>query len=287
MKILVTGAAGRLGRAVCEAAPRRQHEIVAIDTNVPSGAQNIQRVDITDFEAVKACAAGCDAIIHTAAMHGAFLKTQPRSEFFRVNCVGTDNLYQAAVLHGIKRFVYSSTLDVFGHRWEDYGVRVLDEACPPNPITVYGLTKLLGEHIGHNYASRHGMRVVALRYASFDERPWYQTGLGLVGRWVWVGDVAQANLLAAESDRIRDDVFHITTRTRLREEDLIEGIANPEKILDLRWPGSVELLKKAGVKIAPILFPLVDISKSQRILGYEPKYDFDSLLNYLRQKAQS
>jgi nucleoside-diphosphate-sugar epimerase len=166
-------------------------------------------------------------------------------------------------------------------------VRVLDEECKPNPVTVYGLTKLLGEHIGHNYAARHGIRVAALRYASFDERPWFQTGLGLVGRWVWVGDVAQANLLAAESDRIWDDVFHITTRTQLRDEDLIEGIANPEKILELRWPGSVELLKRAGVKIAPILFPLVDISKAQRILGYEPKYDFYSYLNHLREKSVS
>jgi nucleoside-diphosphate-sugar epimerase len=284
MKILVTGAAGRLGRAVCEAA-KGKHETVGIDTNVPPGAQHIQKVDITDFEAVKAVAAGCDAIIHTAALHGAFLKTAPRADYFRVNGVGTDNLYQAAVAHGIKRFVYSSTLDVFGHTWYDYGARVLDESCPPNPITVYGLTKLLGEHIGHHYASRQGIRVAALRYASFDERPWQQTGLGLIGRWVWVGDVAQANLLAAESDRIRDDVFLITTRTKLREEDLIEGIANPEKILERRWPGSVELLKKAGVKITPTLYPLVDISKAQRILGYEPKYDFDSYLNHLREKG--
>jgi nucleoside-diphosphate-sugar epimerase len=282
MKILVTGAAGRLGRAVCEAAKGR-HAIVGIDTTVAPG---ILRVDITDIEAVKNAAAGCDAIIHTAALHGAFLKTAPRADYFRVNCVGTDNLYQAALAHGIKRFVYSSTLDVFGHRWEDYGARVLDEGCTPNPITVYGLTKLLGEHIGHHYASRHGIRVAALRYASFDERRWHDVGLSLVVRWVWVGDVAQANLLAAESDRIRDEVFHITTRTRLCEEDLIEGIANPEKVLERRWPGSVETLKKAGVKIAPVLFPLVDISKARRLLGYEPRYDFDDLLGYLREKAK-
>lgn len=283
MKILVTGAAGRLGRAVCEAAKGR-HEIVGIDINVPPGVEGILRVDITDEAAVKKVAEGCQAIIHTAALHGAFLKTHPRADFFRVNCIGTDNLYQAAVTHGIKRFVYSSTLDVFGHTWYDYGARVLDETCPPNPVTVYGLTKLLGEHIGHHYAARHGIRVAALRYATFDERPWQQAGLGLVGRWVWVGDVAQANLLAVESDRIRDDIFHITTRTRLREEDLIAGIAEPEKILELRWPGSVALLKKAGVKITPTLYPLVDISKAQRILGYEPKYDFDSYLAFLREK---
>lgn len=284
MRILVTGAAGRLGQAVLKAAAGR-HEVVPFDVRGSEGTENLIVGDVSDLDTIMEVAEGCDAIIHTAALHGGHIKTHSHADYIRINVQGTDNLYQAALRYGIRKMVYSSTMEVtLGRNWDTWGASLQDEDTPPRPDSIYSLTKLLAEQLGHYYSRMHGIKVASMRYMSFDSRPPEQIGLGLVARWVWVMDAAEANLLAAESDRVEDDIFHIGPLTKLTYEDIVEGITNPEVVLERRYPGSIELLKIAGITIGRSLWPVTSISKGQRILGWTPQYTFEDYLQYLRRQ---
>ena len=282
-RILVTGAAGRLGRAVCSVAVGR-YEVVGFDLADPQ-VQGIQAVigDVRDLDALKQAAKGCAAIVHTAALLDRFIGKRPRSEFFEINVTGTDNVFQAALAAGITKVVYSSSTEVYGTRWEEFGAQFVEEDCPVHPKTIYALTKFLGEGIAHTYARHEGIRVASLRYMTFSDKPRERIGLGLVARWLWVNDVAEANLAAVESDRFEDEIFLIGPLTPLKPVDVVEGVWNPEAVLERYWPGSVALLKKAGKKIEPNqLYPVVSISKARRLLGWVPQYAFADWLEWLK-----
>ena len=95
MKILVTGAAGNLGRALLEKC-RGRHEVIGADVVEPppevAGADHVQfvRGDVFDELFFREVAAGCDAICHTAARHGGHLQTHTHEQFIQKNAIGAD-----------------------------------------------------------------------------------------------------------------------------------------------------------------------------------------------------
>ena len=99
---------------------------------------------------------------------------------------------------------------------------------------------------------------------------------------MWVWDAAEANLLAAERDRVEDDVFHIGPLNQLTSQDVVKGLTDPEAVLEKHYPGSVELLKKADVPIRPALWPVTRIDRARQILGWVPQYTFNDYLEHLR-----
>src|SRR5687768_17213497 len=120
MRILLTGACGLVGRSILRAATATdEHEFVPIDISpkieaIPGGV----RADILDSDALNRLADGCDAIVHTAALHGVFRDKVPNQDFLRTNVIGAENLFEAALRNGIKRLVFSSTLEVLcGGDW--------------------------------------------------------------------------------------------------------------------------------------------------------------------------
>lgn len=289
MKILVTGAAGKLGKAVCSAAAGR-YDVVAFDLTRAETVAEAEWVvgDVRDLDALRRAARGCGAIVHTAALLDRFIGKRPRSEFFEINVTGTDNVFQVALEEGIEKVVYSSSTEVYGTDWREFGALLLDEDYPVHPKTIYGLTKYLAEGVAHSYARYHGMRVACLRYMTFNEKPPEKLGLGLVARYLWVRDVAEANLACVASDRIEDEIFLIGPLTPLTQVDVVEAVWNPEAVLERHWPGSVELLKQAGVKIEPErLYPVVSISRARRMLDWTPSYTFADYLEHLRSSAQA
>jgi len=282
-KILVTGSMGRLGRAVCEVAKDR-YDVVAFDL-VETDVEGVQPVvgDVRDLDALKKAAKGCDAIVHTAALLDRFIGKRPRSEFFEINVAGTDNVFQTAVELGIPKVVQSSSTEVYGTAWEELGARIIKEDDPVHPKTIYGLTKYLAEGVAHSYARYQGIKVACLRYQTFNDKPRETMKLGLVARYLWVNDVAEANLACVESDRFEDDVFLIGPLTPLGYIDVVEAVYNPEAVLERYWPGCVELLKKANIPIKQnALYPVVSISKAQRLLDWTPTYTFGDWLEWLK-----
>ncbi len=284
MKVLLTGAAGRLGRAIVREATRKNLpiEFVRVDSRP---AEDSLCVDVSDLKGIAELVKGCDAIIHTAGLHSHDLQTSTRCDFFRINVEATDNLLHAAVKNEVQRFIFSSTCQVYGHHWDVMGIRRLSPETPVNPTTIYPLTKWLGEQICEQYHRQYGLGIACLRYSNFNDGPWERYGTELCARSIWDGDAAQANLNALTVEDLGFGQYVIGPETRLQEQDLDLGATDPAAVLERRWPGSVAKLRDAGYEIKPHLFPLLDITLAQRELGYRPEKTFDLLLQTLTRAA--
>lgn len=147
MRILVTGAAGMLGRALVPIAMAKRHEVYATDLISQVGfAKNGAKegvLDVTDpAEVAKGIRTSCpDLIIHLAAMTDLEECEDNPETAANVNAIGTLNMASAAKQISA-RFVYVSTAGVFDGRKTLY-----TEDNTPNPINIYGKTKLHGEDI--------------------------------------------------------------------------------------------------------------------------------------------
>ncbi len=176
MKVLITGAAGFLGRGLATALLEdagglgRASSLVAIDT-VPCGLDDT-RVEsrigtITDPEFVAPAVDGVDVVFHLAAV----LSGQAEAEFdagMRVNVEGTRNLLEACRrLPRPPRFVFTSTLAVFGGRLPE----VVPEDAPVTPESSYGTAKAIAELLVSEYSRRGLVDGIACRLPTIAIRP--------------------------------------------------------------------------------------------------------------------
>jgi nucleoside-diphosphate-sugar epimerase len=161
MKVLVTGAGGRLGGAVIRALRERGDETIAVDL-----CGGDRQVDIRDPGQVLGVAAGCDALIHCAAVPSP--EQHAAEVVFRTNVMGTFNALRAAELAGIERVAIASSLSVMGGAWANppHPPRYapVDEAHPHEVEDPYGLSKVINERTAEMFARRSGMAVAALRF---------------------------------------------------------------------------------------------------------------------------
>src|SRR6185437_13714161 len=117
MNILITGATGLLGGHLIQALQQRGEQIRALVLPIENAerlhAQGVEvvRGDVTDAATLAPAVAGCDIIFHLAGMMGV---NRPLADYRRVNVTGSDNLYQAAQAAGARRFVHTSSHNVYG-----------------------------------------------------------------------------------------------------------------------------------------------------------------------------
>ncbi len=163
MKILVTGGQGRLGRAVTQQLIDRGDTPVTVD--IRSGASG-RIVDVTDVGQLLGVAAGCDAVIHCAAIPSP--ERHPPEVIFETNVIGTFAVLQAAALAGISRVVISSSLSALGGAWATppHPPRYVpvDEEHPLEVEDPYGLSKAINERTAEMFHRRYGMTIAALRF---------------------------------------------------------------------------------------------------------------------------
>lgn len=168
MRVLVTGAAGRVGSVTAREFLDHGYDVRVLDQSAPPadlrGRVETVYTDLSDRLAILKAAEGCDAIAHLAAnpspVHG-------ESTIFSPNVLGTQYILAAAEAHGIKRVALASTCCVFGiffakHQIDPQYFR-MDEKHPSLPQDLYGLSKLLNEETAAAYTRRCGMTTVALR----------------------------------------------------------------------------------------------------------------------------
>mgnify|MGYP002624310826 CR=1 FL=1 len=167
MKVLVIGGAGYIGSHVVKALMAKEHSVTVFD-NLSSGLrQNLFKEndfihgDILNTEQLdKAFARGFDAFIHMAAFKAAGESMIEPEKYSVNNLTGTINIMNAALKHGCKRMVFSSSAAVFG----EPQYLPIDEKHPKNPENYYGFTKLNIEQIMQWYDQLKGLRFAALRY---------------------------------------------------------------------------------------------------------------------------
>lgn len=280
MKILVTGGCGLLGRAILKACGDSD-EAVVLDRVDDAIALGGVKGDVTDIEAVLDAAAGCDAIIHTAALHGANRRTSSTADFIRTNVGGADNVFQAALRHGIRRVVVASSLEVVvGIDWAASGMTVLDELSPPRPDWIYPVTKLQVENLGSFYSRIHGLQVAQLRYAAIENKTVDELGYELLTRVITPHDAATATLAAVHKKELRDEVFSVGPNAPFAQADINEAMAGGAwNVLERYWPGCQAILPhRIGPPQPEHFWPVTRIDKIKLMLGWRPQHTFDAYL---------
>lgn len=165
-KILLTGAAGRLGTELRRgleplAESLRIADRVACDNVQPH--EEMLVFDLADEAATMAATKGCDAIVH---MGGAPTE-KPWQEVLDSNIRGSYHIYEGARKHGVRRVVYASSVHAIGYCGLDDGI---DCDAPPRPDGLYGVSKAFVESLSSLYWDKFGIESACIRiFSSFPE----------------------------------------------------------------------------------------------------------------------
>jgi uronate dehydrogenase len=161
VRVIVTGAAGRIGRTVTAGLTERGHDVTGIDL-VP--AEGVDRVDATEIPALIHCLTGCDAVVHLAGYAG----EGSYATAMRTHADMTYAVLEAMRITGVKRLVYASSHHAVG--FTPAGVEV-DVDVRPRPNTFYGVAKVAAEALCSLYVDRFGIAAACLRIGAFRDRP--------------------------------------------------------------------------------------------------------------------
>ena len=163
MRVLVTGAAGFIGRVFCEALSKVGHEVRAAlrsSSSAPGDLTDITLVGNIDANTDwTAALEGVDAVVHIAATPPRHHEENP-DYYNQTNAYGTGRLAECAAHAGVRRFVYLSSIKVNGEETVNRSYSPSDE---PHPLGAYGRSKYLGETLTRAVASEHGMESVVVR----------------------------------------------------------------------------------------------------------------------------
>ncbi|WP_163848459.1 NAD-dependent epimerase/dehydratase family protein [Pseudooceanicola aestuarii] len=165
-KILITGAAGRLGTELRRGlAPLADTLRLADRTEIPDLAPHEEAAifDLADMAATMAAIEGCDAIVHL----GGAPQEHPWEEILASNIQGGYHIYEGARQHGVKRVVFASSVHAIGyHRLADH----IDTDAPVRPDSLYGVSKCFVEALASLYWDKFGVESACIRiFSSFPE----------------------------------------------------------------------------------------------------------------------
>jgi nucleoside-diphosphate-sugar epimerase len=214
-RVVVTGAAGRIGQAVTSLLP---HEWDVSRTDVQAG-EGITELDVTDPEACRLAFSAADAVVHLAAV------PDPEASWDRLlpaNVVGTYEVARAAAESGVRRLVLASSLHAVSATPDGTQSRATDA---PRPGNLYGATKAWAEAIGAWLTTTTQTSVVALRIGYFGEaRPDPSTPARERSAWLSPRDAAELVRAAIEADGADFVVANGISANRYRVADLQETV---------------------------------------------------------------
>lgn len=170
-KVLVTGAAGRLGSQAAGLLHDRGYSVVATDRIAPAGSRYpFIEADLLDHEAVRTIVEGIATVVQIGNHPG--LGARPPQVVFNENVSMNTNVFQAAAERGVGRIVFASTLQLIGSRIDHRTVRTppaqpiypLTGDAVPDPSNLYALSKTVSERILRYYAERCGVTGISIRF---------------------------------------------------------------------------------------------------------------------------
>lgn len=291
MRILVTGGAGFIGSHIVDQCIAAGHEVAIVDNLWEEGGgkeQNLNaqarfyREDITDQAKLQAIfdEVRPEVVSHQAAQHSVAISTKNPQLDARVNVLGLLNVLTNCTRVGTRKIVFASSGATYGTP-----ARLpIDEEVPQRPESPYGITKLMAEHYLRYWQEANGLTYTALRYGNvYGPRQDPNGEAGVIAifakrflkhesvridwdgeqkkDYVFVGDVARANLLAIEHGD--NDIFCIGTGRSASVNELYNELA---KICGYK-PEIVRAPKRPG----DIYLAYFDCRKAKRVLGWEPQ----------------
>lgn len=269
MKVLVTGACGNAGQAVCRALAATGAEIRMADVMPPAKADaalgEFVRCDTRTPDDVRHAVNGMDGVIHLAAWHCAHHPPVSDATIFAVNIDGTFNLMQACREQNIRAFVYASSM---AYGWG----------------SVYGATKVLGEDLGRMYHEITGASVALLRYHDFVPKSYLEFGPKLLRNGVDRRDVASATVAALQAAMEKKfGLFRTIVHTN---HGMSEAARSDFRRQGLDWceakvSGAAGLIEKYGITF-PESVEQHDLSEAKQTLGWQPQVGFTHFLEDLK-----
>jgi len=247
--VLVTGGAGFIGSHVVACAVKAGARVRVLDNLSSGSASNIERLygdvtlieaDVRDRDSVREACRGVDTVFHLAAFISVPGSVADPATADAVNIGGTLNVLLAARNAGVRRLVFSSSAAVYGEPEH----LPISESARTMPGSPYGLEKLYGEHMCRLFTELYGLETVALRYfnvygprqnpasqyaavipkfvdAMVKGVPATIFGDGLQTRdFLYVEDVARANMLAAESSEAVGKTINVASGAGVSVLDL-------------------------------------------------------------------
>jgi UDP-glucose 4-epimerase len=292
MRVLVTGGGGFIGSHLAAHLLEQGHHVRVLDNFATGRRANVARLsaeveliegDIQSYERVTNAVAGCEVVLHQAALPSVPRSVQDPLTSNATNVVGTLNVLLAARDHDVRRVVYASSSSVYG---ASAGSGAKREDQPTLPISPYATAKLAGEGYARSFHEVYGLETVALRYFNVfgphqDPTSQYAAvipnfitallageapvifGDGEQSRdFTYVANVVQANLLAISAPQGAGKAYNVAcgeqvTLNRLAGElgDLLGSDVKPVH---------------AAPRPGDIRHSLADLSRARAELGYEP-----------------
>jgi len=295
--VLVTGGAGFIGSHLVEHLLANGQRVTVLDNfrngrhaNLPSPAPpglDIIEGDIVDRATCDRAMRNIDTVFHLACL-GVRHSLHSPVENHQVNALGSLNVLEAARHATVRRFVYVSTSEIYG-RARDFPIT---EQGTPWPLTVYGSSKLAGEHYARSYFECYGLPVVCVRpFNNYGPRSHFEGDCGeVIPRFILLALAGQPPVVFGDGSVTRDFLYvadGAAALARIASADTLVG-----EVVNLGYGEETRIdtlaravLEAAGRKDLEPVFDAprpadvpklwVDTTKLRRAIGFQPKVSLD------------
>lgn len=278
MKVLITGSAGRIGSAIFKYFQKKA-DVIGLDLR--PGPYTTHQGDINNQKLTQTLMESVDVVVHVAALLTPHVDVLPDKAFHRVNIAGTQQLLNAALKAGIKRFVFTSTTSVYGCTTRPKTQAVwVTETLPPHAEDIYDRTKLEAEVLCQQAAQKSNMQVAVLRMSRCFPEPDHLILFYRMYRGVDQRDVAAAHYLAATKKLESPfEIFNISAAPPFQERDCSELFQTPWATIDKYDPRSKACFLRQNWPLPQQIDRVYSIGKAQKTLNYQPQFNYISVLN--------
>lgn len=288
MKALVTGGAGFIGRNIAKLCFEKEWEVTTLDTAYESTNDGKVRGSIEDYQLLEKLSKDKDIIFHEAAITSPPQFDEDPLNSFRINTMGTLNVLRAASVNRVKRVVLASSSSVYGNIKSPGR----EDMVKPAYENLYPLSKSVNEETSKFFSARGEIETICLRYFNTygigeNSKGAYSSviskfvndirsgetpiifGDGEQKRdFVFVEDVAEANLIAAENG-VSGEYYNVGTGQSTTFNDIYNIVRK-------------EMSSKVDPVYQPIpfksyqMFTQADVSKAKKELGFRSSTDIRS-----------
>jgi nucleoside-diphosphate-sugar epimerase len=296
MRYLVTGGAGFIGSNMVDELVRRGHEVAVLDNLSAGNEANLAGVrnkidfregSITDLAAVQSACRGMDYVIHLAARTSVPQSVKDPLETNHVNIDGTLNVLVAARDAKVRRIVYAASSAAYG----ESPTQPKRETMPSEPISPYGVTKYVGELYAQVFGRVYGLENASVRFfnvfgprqdptsqysgvlsrfmlAVIEGQPPVVYGDGEQSRdFTYIENIVDETLRACEAKGASGLMFNGGTGARITLNQVLKLL---EKITGKKIQAKYDPPRTGDIRDSQ-----ADLSLARKVLGYEPRVQFE------------
>jgi UDP-glucose 4-epimerase len=279
MKILVTGSAGRVGRAIYINL-MKSHCVVGLDKTPCSTADIVG--DICDLNVIRQALNGVDVIVHTAVLHAPHVGLVSDDAFTRINVDATEQLALEGIKAGVKHFVFTSTTALYGYASTRNGETAwINEAVTPKPKSIYHTSKIAAEARLQAISNLFKLPVTVLQMSRCFPEPADLMAVYRLTRGIDPRDVATAHLCAIEKRLSGFNRFIISGQTPFSPADCNALYKNADLLITQKCPKLADAFAERSWSLPTSLDRVYDASAAQKALGFSTQYGFEAVLAML------